>query len=49
MTRIDHWDSAARQLAARIIEAKGSGDEALYLKLMQRHARMRTALIGFGL
>src|SRR5258706_6503881 len=48
MTRIDHWDSAAKQLTARIIQAKGSGDEALYLKLMQTHTALRTEVIRLG-
>jgi len=48
MTRIDHWDSAAKQLTARIIQAKASGDEALYLKLMQKHTALRTEVIRLG-
>jgi hypothetical protein len=48
MTRIDQWDSAAKQLAARIIKAKGSDDEALYLKLMQKHRALRAEVIRLG-
>jgi hypothetical protein len=48
MTRIDHWESSDKQLAARIIKAKGSGDEALYLKLMQKHSPLRAAVIRLG-
>jgi hypothetical protein len=46
---IARWNASEKQLAARIISAKARGDEALYLRLMQGHARMRSALIGFGL
>jgi hypothetical protein len=46
---IARWNASEKQLAARIISAKARGDEALYLRLMQGHVRMRAALIGFGL
>lgn len=46
---IARWNVDEKQLAAHIILAKARGDEALYLRLMQRHTRMRAALIGFGL
>jgi hypothetical protein len=46
---VARWNASEKQLAARIISAKARGDEALYLRLMQGHARMRAALIGFGL
>jgi len=48
MTRIDSWESPARELTARIIRAKGSGDEALYLKLMQKHSPLRAEVIRLG-
>jgi len=48
MTRIDRWDSAARQLAIQIIQAKGSDDEALYLKLVQKHKALRAEVIRLG-
>lgn len=48
MTRIDHWESSDKQLTARIIKAKGRGDEALYLKLMQKHSPLRAAVIRLG-
>jgi hypothetical protein len=48
MTPIDVWSSADKQLATRIIQAKGSGDESLYLKLMQKHSALRAAVIRFG-
>ena len=46
---VARWNASEKQLAARIVSAKARGDEALYLRLMQGHARMRAALIGFGL
>jgi hypothetical protein len=46
---IARWNASQKQLAARIISAKAGGDEAIYLRLMQGHVRMRAALIGFGL
>jgi len=49
MMPIESWEPADRQLAARIIRAKGSGDEALYLKLMQKHSRLRAELFGWDL
>jgi hypothetical protein len=45
---VARWSASEKQLAARIISAKARDDEALYLKLMQGHAKMRAALIGFG-
>ncbi|HMG73916.1 MAG TPA: hypothetical protein VK582_10480 [Pyrinomonadaceae bacterium] len=48
MTRIDRWEQSEKQLAARIIQAKGSGDEALYLKLMQKHSPLRAEVIRLG-
>ena len=45
---IAQWNSSEKALAARIIRAKAGADEALYLRLMQRHASVRDALIRFG-
>src|SRR6185369_12579146 len=45
---IAKWDPSEKALAARIIRAKAGADEALYLRLMQRHDSLRHALIGFG-
>ena len=46
--RISNWDSSDKELAEAIIRAKGSRSEALYLKLMQKHAALRSALIRLG-
>ena len=48
MMPVESWGSSDRQTAARIIRAKGSGDEALYLNLMQRHKPLRDAVIQLG-
>ena len=48
MIPIDSWEPSDKQLAARIIQAKGSGDEALYLELMQKHSALRAAVIRMG-
>jgi hypothetical protein len=46
--KIAAWNQSDKELAARIIRAKSNADEALYLKLMQRHFTLREALIRFG-
>ncbi|MDX6575153.1 MAG: hypothetical protein QOE96_1106 [Blastocatellia bacterium] len=48
MMPIDQWEPSERQLAARILRAKASADEALYLKLMQKHSPLRAAVISLG-
>jgi hypothetical protein len=48
MLPLNRWSPAERQLAARIIQAKTSGDEARYLHLMQGHLRLRKELIRLG-
>jgi hypothetical protein len=45
---IADWSSSEKDLAAGIIRAKGSRDEALYLRLMQKHASLRASFIRFG-
>jgi hypothetical protein len=42
---LEKWNSAEKEMAVRIIRAKGAGDEAVYLKLMQQHMKLRHALI----
>jgi hypothetical protein len=48
MMPIDQWERFERLLAARILRAKASADEALYLKLMQKHSPLRAAVIRLG-
>ena len=45
---IAKWSADEKRLAARLILAKAGGNESLYLRLMQKHAAMRAAVIGFG-
>jgi len=48
MVPLDEWSFRDKQLGARLIEAKGSRDEALFLKLMQSHSPLRAAMIRLG-
>ena len=45
---IEQWDSNEKQLTERIIHAKATNDEARYLRLMQKHARLRAGMIALG-
>jgi len=45
---LEKWNSEQRTLAERIIRAKASRDEARYLKLIQKHAAVRDALMQLG-
>ncbi|HEY0348464.1 MAG TPA: hypothetical protein VGC60_09965 [Pyrinomonadaceae bacterium] len=45
---LEEWTANQKLLATRIIRAKGGRDEALYLKLMQKHAALRDAFMRFG-
>jgi hypothetical protein len=45
---LEMWNADQKLLAARIIRAKGGRDESLYLKLIQKHAALRDALMRFG-
>jgi hypothetical protein len=42
------WTPGEKTAAARILRAKESGSEARYLRLMQRHPRLRTAFLALG-
>src|SRR5207247_2350856 len=42
------WPRAERDALAAIVRAKASRSERLYLRLMQRHDRLRRALIRLG-
>jgi hypothetical protein len=44
----ENWSADQKALADRIIRAKTAGDEAAYLKLMQKHPALRDALIRLG-
>ena len=45
---INVWTDAEKELLKRIIKAKCAGSEGTYLKLLQKHTRLRTALIRLG-
>lgn len=45
---LDKWANTEKRLLLKVIQAKSSADESDYLKLMQRHDRLRTAIIGLG-
>ncbi|HKO98761.1 MAG TPA: hypothetical protein VJU86_17310 [Pyrinomonadaceae bacterium] len=45
---LDKWDLSEKRQLVKIIEAKNRGDETTYLKLMQKHMRLRAALIKAG-
>ena len=42
------WSAAEKRALVRVIRAKAGLDESRYLKLMQKHARLRKALIKLG-
>jgi len=42
---IEQWSADEKQLAVQIIRAKGRGDEARYLRLMQRHTKLRGIIV----
>ena len=45
---LDRWEGAEKRLLVQIVQAKVKGDEGRYLKLQQKHERLRTALIRLG-
>ena len=45
---IERWSEDEKQLAAQIIRAKGRGDEARYLRLIQQHTKLRAGIIELG-
>jgi hypothetical protein len=45
---VKSWTTDERRLLARILDAKQSGTETNYLRLMQKHSRLRTGLIKLG-
>ena len=42
------WSNGERRALVSIIRAKAGSDESRYLKLMQKHARLRAAIIKLG-
>ena len=45
---LPHWTHDEKLLLTRIIKAKATESETLYLKLMQQHKRLRSAIIALG-
>jgi hypothetical protein len=45
---IEQWSPDEKQLAAQIIQAKAGREETRYLKLMQKHERLRAGVIRLG-
>jgi hypothetical protein len=45
---LSKWSSGEKQLLIKIIKAKSGNDESQYLKLMQRHERLRREIIRLG-
>ena len=45
---IDRWSADEKQSAAQIIRAKANSAEARYLRLMQRHTKLRAGIIALG-
>ena len=45
---LNDWSDAEKRALTQVIKAKASSNESRYLKLMQKHARLRTALIKLG-
>ncbi|HEV2828921.1 MAG TPA: hypothetical protein VGW76_15105 [Pyrinomonadaceae bacterium] len=42
------WNAAEKRSLAQVVRAKAASDESRYLKLMQRHVRLRNAMINLG-
>lgn len=42
------WNEVEKELLVKIIRAKAASDESRYLKLMQKHHRLRRAMIKLG-
>ena len=45
---LGRWSAAEKKMLAEIIRAKAGADESRFLKLMQKHPRLRVAIIKLG-
>ena len=45
---LSRWSKAEKIQTARIIRAKASADESNYLRLLQKHKRLRSEIIRLG-
>lgn len=48
LIREARWTGDERQMLERIVRAKGAAEETTYLKLMQRHEKLRAEIIKLG-
>jgi hypothetical protein len=46
--KLSAWRDIEKRALVRVIRAKAAADESSYLKLMQKHARLRSAMIKLG-
>ena len=47
-SKLTNWSREEKRQAAEILRAKSRGQEADYLRKMQKHASLRALLIKFG-
>jgi hypothetical protein len=45
---LPRWSAQEKQLLKRFVQAKNAAEETTYLKLMQRHERLRREIISLG-
>ncbi|HXE89398.1 MAG TPA: hypothetical protein VNK82_00375 [Terriglobales bacterium] len=45
---VGRWSQEAKREMVRIVQAKVAGDERRYMRLLQRHARLRQAILRLG-
>jgi len=45
---VERWSADKKESAAQIIRAKANSNEARYLRLMQRHTKLRAGIIALG-
>jgi len=45
---LSRWNEDEKKALVKIIRAKATSDESSYLKLMQKHPRLRSAMIQLG-
>jgi hypothetical protein len=45
---MSRWNEVEKELLVKIMRAKASSDESRYLKLMQKHHRLRQSMIKLG-
>jgi hypothetical protein len=48
LTDLSSWSADEKRALARVIRAKATSDESRYLKLMQKHTRLRSVMIKLG-